>query len=149
MLYKSLEDKAKNVKEWQQNNKEKVREYNRKSYLKHLEERRAHRREYYYSHKVQCNARRRKFYLALKTEVLTYYGNGQFACVVCGENRLPCLSIDHINGGGLKHCRSLGVSPGVQFYIWLKKQDYPEGYQTLCMNCQFMKRHKNNECKRL
>jgi len=49
----------------------------------------------------------------IKTEVLTHYGKGYLACVICGESRLACLSIDHINGGGR--------------------------YQTLCMNCQFLK----------
>lgn len=74
----------------------------------------------------------------LRLEVLTYYGGGTLACVECGENRLPCLSIDHINGGGHKHRRSLGIS-GWMFYRWLRKQNYPLGYQTLCMNCQFIK----------
>lgn len=74
----------------------------------------------------------------LRLEVLTHYGNRKLACVMCGENRLPCLSIDHINGGGYKHRMSLGLK-GWMFYRWLRKQNYPLGYQTLCMNCQFIK----------
>lgn len=74
----------------------------------------------------------------IKTEVLTHYGKGRLACVMCGESRLACLSIDHIKGGGHKHRSKLGKE-GYKFYTWLKKEDFPKGYQTLCMNCQFVK----------
>ncbi len=77
----------------------------------------------------------------IKTEVLTYYGNGLFACVICGESRLHCLSIDHINGNGSLERKRLGKA-GLGFYYWLKKQGYPEGYRTLCMNCQFIERNR-------
>ena len=76
-------------------------------------------------------------------EILTHYGGGKLACVVCGEGRLACLSIDHINGGGTKHRKQMGG--GSAFYCWLKKQNYPKGYQTLCMNCQFVKRFERRE----
>ena len=82
----------------------------------------------------------------LKIEVLTYYGGGKCGCVKCGEARLACLSIDHINGktalvyedkmpsGKTRHGRDL--------YCWLKSNGYPSGYQTLCMNCQWVKRYE-------
>lgn len=81
----------------------------------------------------------------IKTEVLTYYGKGTLACVICGESRLPCLSIDHIHGGGRAHRRELGCESGIWFYQWLRRNDFPEGYQTLCMNCQFVKRDLEDE----
>jgi hypothetical protein len=37
----------------------------------------------------------------IKKSVLHHYGNEKYECVLCGENRIVCLSIDHINGGGL------------------------------------------------
>jgi len=64
-----------------------------------------------------------------KEAVLTHYGNGKLACVRCGEARLPCLTIS-----GNNKRRGQGL------YMWLKKYKYPEGYQTLCMNCQFIKK---------
>lgn len=79
----------------------------------------------------------------LKVDILTHYGNGRCACVKCGESRLACLSIDHINGGGTQHIKQVGI--GSKFYRWLKKNNYPEGYQTLCMNDQWVKRVENNE----
>ncbi len=86
----------------------------------------------------------REKHLKLKIEVLTFYGNDKLACVVCGENRLACLSIDHIDGGGNKQRKGSLHSP-TGFYRWLKRNEYPNGYQTLCMNCQFVKRFERNE----
>lgn len=79
--------------------------------------------------------------IQIKTEILTHYGNGQLACVICKESRLACLSIDHIDGDGISHRQGLDKYGryGYRFYIWLKRQRYPKGYQTLCMNCQFVK----------
>ncbi|KKM25987.1 hypothetical protein LCGC14_1589440 [marine sediment metagenome] len=78
--------------------------------------------------------------ITVKVEVLTYYGKRNCACVTCGESRLACLSIDHINGNGCKERKRFGSNRyGYKFYLYLKKNNYPKGYQTLCMNCQFMK----------
>lgn len=84
--------------------------------------------------------------IELKKAVLTYYGKGKLACVVCGENRLACLSIDHIDGSGAKQRRSiLKTGKGNGFYYWIKKNNYPDGFQTLCMNCNWVKRFERNE----
>lgn len=81
-----------------------------------------------------------------KIEVLTYYGNGKLACVRCGFNDIRALSIDHINGGGAAHIRSIsGGHRAGHIYAWLIKNKFPEDYQTLCMNCQWIKRNENNE----
>jgi len=89
----------------------------------------------------------KKWREALKLEILTHYGNGKCACVKCGESRMACLSIDHINGEGYRHRKELRGKDigGMNFYRWLRKNNYPAGYQTLCMNCQWVKRIENNE----
>ena len=84
--------------------------------------------------------RNRKF----KAEVLTHYGNGELACVKCGFLDISALSIDHIEGGGNKQ-RNGKLRASTAFYKWLKKEGYPAGYQTLCMNCQFVKRFEREE----
>ena len=86
----------------------------------------------------------RKINTRSKELVLTHYGGGNLACVTCGYDDLKALSIDHINGNGSKHKKSIGMNT----YRWLIKNNYPLGYQTLCMNCQWVKRHDNKECKR-
>jgi len=82
--------------------------------------------------------------LEVKREVLGHYGKGKCACVNCGEARMVCLSIDHIDGGGNKQ-RIGSLRTADTFYRWLRREGYPSGYQTLCMNCQFVKRFQRKE----
>jgi hypothetical protein len=65
--------------------------------------------------------------------------------VKCGFSDINALSIDHINGGGSRHRRELSISSGSSFYRWLEINDFPEGFQTLCMNCQYTKKKENKE----
>jgi hypothetical protein len=88
--------------------------------------------------KIQTSMKRRR--IRIRIEVLTYYGNGKCACVICNEQRLPCLSIDHVLNNGYAHRKELGVSKVTHFCEWLKQSRFPVGYQTLCMNCQWIKR---------
>ena len=85
---------------------------------------------------------RRNNRLLLKTEVLTHYGNGKLACVKCGFDDIRALSIDHIKGNGAEERKRLGAS---RLYNYLRERNYPRGYQTLCMNCQWIKKAKNGE----
>ena len=96
-------------------------------------------KEWYRSHREQDSQRGKEWKLRLKVEVLTVYGNGKCACVQCGFSDLRALSIDHINGKGRQHAESIRRSGTSTLYFWLKKNNYPLGYQTLCMNCQFIK----------
>lgn len=113
--------------------KEKQKEYNYRKYQKHKE---------------ALNRAYKKYKQETKKRVLTYYGNGELACVKCGFEDLRALSIDHIGGGGSNHRRTL-KEPRNNFYHWLEKHYYPDGYQTLCMNCQFIKREVEKECSHL
>lgn len=79
-----------------------------------------------------------------KELVFMHYGNGKIACQNCGFDDIRALSIDHLNGGGRQHRKQIGGG-GQKTYNWLKKNNYPAGYQILCMNCQFIKRHTNSE----
>lgn len=119
-------------------------EHCRKYRKDHIEERRAKERQYTRDHPM----RSRKVYYNLKKEVLAYYSNSlEPKCLWCGEKRLECLSIDHINGGGSEERRNMKkYSNG--FYQYLKVNKFPDGYQTLCMNCQFVKRAHEMEKRR-
>ena len=68
----------------------------------------------------------------LRNEIIDKYG-GKCAC--CDETRKEFLSVDHINGNGCKHRREIGVRTSQEFYCWLKQNNYPEGFQVLCFNC--------------
>ncbi len=91
------------------------------------------------------NESQTSYRLRRKQLVFSHYSNGSIKCVVCGESRLACLSIDHIAGGGTQHKLSLKLRGGHDFYGWLVRSRFPEGYQVLCMNCQFVKRVMNRE----
>lgn len=79
----------------------------------------------------------------IKLEVLSHYApdlkchgiDGKGCPFNCEDVR--CLTIDHINGGGTKHRKSLGLS---RFNFWLRNHGFPEGYQVLCWNCNWIKR---------
>lgn len=59
------------------------------------------------------------------------------ACPGCGVVIDEFLSIDHINGGGNKHRN--GGPQKVNIYSWLRKNNFPAGFQILCMNCNTAK----------
>lgn len=69
-----------------------------------------------------------------KRLVLKGYGS---KCACCGEKNPKFLTIDHIAGGGRKHRRKLGGQS--YFYTFLIKNNFPKGYQIMCMNCNFAK----------
>jgi hypothetical protein len=100
------------------------------------------------SSKLYMRRKSKVYSIKIKVEVLSHYGNGQCACIKCGFSDVRALSIDHINGdGSTQKINGVRIHSGITFYRWLKREGYPEGYQTLCMNCQFIKRDVNREYK--
>lgn len=56
---------------------------------------------------------------------------------------IDILSIDHVDGNGAEHRMELFGNRrvgGYRFYLWLKRNDYPDNFQVLCFSCQFRKR---------
>ena len=95
--------------------------------------------------KKEANYLKRYF---LKMEVMAYYS--QHEPPQCanpfGIHQLPftileALTIDHMDDDGAQKRKQEGH--GYQFYLWLKKHNYPDGYQVLCWNCQWIKRSKS------
>ena len=94
---------------------------------------------------VEQWSRQRERNRRLKVEVLTYYGGGKCVCLRCGFEDIRALSIDHINGGGCRQRNENKLRGSSSFYGWLKKNEFPLGYQTLCMNCNWIKRFEKGE----
>lgn len=117
--------------EWRAKNREQYREYRRKlnadspSRPRILAERRK-------SSKI---ARERA-----RFTVLQHYGS---KCNCCGETEICFLSVDHINNDGAAHRRTMNHS---NQWLWLIRNDFPEGFQILCMNCNFGKRINGGTC---
>lgn len=72
-------------------------------------------------------------YKAEKRKVFEHYG---LACACCGEVEYEFLQVDHMNGGGRQHLKSLKVRT---MYTWLIAHGFPPEYQTLCANCNHAK----------
>lgn len=101
-------------------------------------------KRYRENHREVVKARVRKNYIKLKVEVLKHYAsNGWPKCVRCGFVDIRALTIDHIDGGGHQRRATEGIGGGL--YYWLKRNHFPTGYQTLCQNCQQIKRWENDE----
>lgn len=92
------------------------------------------------SNKVR--AREQSTYYRNRAEVITAYGG---KCVCCSEDYLPYLELDHINGAGAAHRKSLGLT-GSSYFYWFKRNDYPPIVQVLCSNCHAAKTGRH-ECK--
>ena len=136
--------------------KEKQREYQRKwreanpDYQKKWKEANPDYHKYYQSEhrKLEPNKKKRRELSSerqqrLKRYVIGHYSNGTNSCAFCSFDDMRALSIDHINGGGLKHIRSVH-----NLYNWLIKNNYPLGFRVLCMNCQWIKRSEKKETRK-
>jgi len=95
-------------------------------------------------HRLHERDRYVRYRHALRQQVLGHYGvNGNAQCVCCGESILDFLTIDHITpvGTGLgPHRRFTKTGEprgGFPLYRWLKKAGFPDGFRTMCMNCNF------------
>lgn len=89
----------------------------------------------------------RKRRMRIKDAVFAAYGG--YKCVCCGETEKLFLSLDHINNDGAKHRKSISgkrTTAGAPFYAWLLRNNFPNGIQVLCMNCQHGKRMNNGVC---
>ena len=121
-------------------------EWKRKAYNKNPEKERVKARIYYSNNIILNRSKARKRMLKAfrknirlyKAEVLKHYGNDKLACVCCGVDILEMLTLDHINGRNkeekknqlhayhlYKHLRT----------IYYKTNQWPEGFRTLCFNC--------------
>lgn len=123
------------------------REYDKKYRQQYKERLALQKGVYYLAHRQERIAYTVALNNRIKNEVLTYYGGGKLACAKCGFTNIWALTIDHIDGKGADHRKQIGHITGKKFYLWLKANNYPTGYQTLCWNCQWIKRHENKECQ--
>jgi 5-methylcytosine-specific restriction endonuclease McrA len=114
----------------------------------HKEEKQAYDRKYwkirYAKNSKQYLENRAKATRERKLLVLSHYSSNppKCACPPCGETIIEFLSIDHIIPIGNKaRDNQLGTRHGSNLYGWLIRHNFPEGFQVLCMNCNFAKGH--------
>lgn len=150
MPYKDIERKRAKDRELYQRYKEKRAIYGAEYYRKNRDRLLAGRRERYAKDPTGIIQQTRSYRVAhfeeysfglreksrhLRMEVLLAYGD-RCNCLGCDEWRYEFLTIDHIDGGGYAHRKEL---KGSNIYRWLKRSGYPQGYQILCINCNWAK----------
>lgn len=121
-------------KKYRQENSELIAARNKKWFDENKERKHELNRVWRDKNKESVDAKRKERVWNLKIEVWGHYGG---KCECCGANNKEFLTIDHINGGGTKHRKELRASGSQHIYSWLKRNNYPEGYRVLCMNCNF------------
>ena len=138
-------------REYRANNLERRREIERKYTRTHKEQRRTYRKEYGQTHRrelyMHCLEYKNKdpekwlkygkdWTKGKRYKIIEHYSKGKFECACCGETMYEFLSIDHINNDGAEHRKKIGTN----IMGWLIKNNFPEGFQILCMNCNYGKR---------
>lgn len=73
----------------------------------------------------------------LKLQVMQGYSGIPAKCYCCGETEIKFLTIDHMNGKGIKHRKSIGG--GEMFYKWIIANNFPPGLRVACYNCNCYK----------
>lgn len=82
---------------------------------------------------------RKRYYVAIKHAAIMAYGGYRCACPGCDVTAPEFLQIDHVDNDGATHRKELRQG-GDALYAWLKRHNYPPGFQILCANCNFAKR---------
>lgn len=137
-------------KAWYEAHRQEQRAKDKAYYDAHREERKAYYQAYKEeikvkgeayraTHKAELNASKRQWNQMLKLKVFQHYSGEHPCCAYCDNDNLVVLTIDHIDNKGAEHRRRLGT--GSRIYIWLKKHNYPKGFQVLCHNCNIQKYH--------
>lgn len=121
--------------------KEKRREYSRRWRAHNLEKAREYAKKYYEINKSKINKSQTEYQKRKRIRVLSRYSNGIPHCACCGEDTYEFLALDHIDGNGSKHRRELGLKTGRDTYDWVIKNNFPDGFQVLCHNCNFASGH--------
>ena len=112
---------------WRQRHPEAVKEQKRRYYLRSRDRLRAVR-----------NARNRARSGALREKVHEKLGS---VCVRCGFTDWRALQVEHINGNG--RCDRARFTNREQFLREVLL--YSQGYQLMCANCNWIKRHEQCE----
>jgi len=146
----NLEDARKYGRDWHRNNPIKSKAQGKRYYHSHKAERKAayqkwieKNRERYLKQQVQYNKdnaeKNSKKRFANRMYVLNYYSLESYPiCARCGEKEIGFLEIDHVKGVIEKDGRG-----GHALVKYIIDNNFPENYQILCTNCNWLKHREN------
>lgn len=93
---------------------------------------------------TNCELKEAVWRIKIKYEVLAHYGD---SCFCCGNKNIDVLTIDHIKNDGNIHRKQ--DKKTIALWSWLRQNNFPEGFQVLCHNCNWKKfistKSKSNE----
>lgn len=72
--------------------------------------------------------------------VFNAYGGAVCSC--CGETERKFLTVDHVNGNGNAHRAEIRQN----IIDWLYRNNFPDGFQILCYNCNLGKQRNGGVC---
>jgi hypothetical protein len=102
----------------------------------------SYHKEVVYDRNMKSKAKR-------KLEVLTHYSpNHILKCSweKCLISDIDMLSLDHMNNNGAEDRRKNAGGSGDALYRQVKREGFPEGFQTLCFNHQMKKERLLQRC---
>ena len=102
---------------------------------KHSEERKKYYKEWRLANKDKEQEKQKRHNKKSRLEVLTFYSGNPPKCQCCNEKTLEFLTIDHINNDGRKHRKETKTT----LVKWIRKNNFPKGFQILCYNCNCAK----------
>lgn len=127
------------------NNKNALRESQRKYQQKNIERRRIWNRDWIRNNRERYNFSKAKYRLKLKIEVMRLYAD-PVRCVQCGFSKIDGLVLDHIHNNGAAHRKEARISArnnvvmgGTRIYEHIRKNGKIDGLQVLCANCNTIK----------
>lgn len=129
------------MKTWRESHRESCRLAQKKWYDKNKIKANNWQKDWRKRHPNYMKERGKYWANKIKLEVLIHYSGNPPRCVCCGETHSIFLTIDHIKDDGAKQRKELNLKSGYLFYKWLIKNNFPEGYQVLCFNCNYAKSH--------
>ena len=93
---------------------------------------------WYAKNKEICREKRKE----ARRKVLNHYSGIPPKCACCGEDTNQFLTIDHID----KTTVNPKYRASTKLFKWLIDNNYPEGYQILCFNCNCGKQVNGDVC---
>jgi len=128
--YKKVEDDHRSTPE----HKAKAATYNAKPVVKAKRD--------VYRKRPENKLRKKQRRLEIKEEVLTHYGKGGKLCCCwygCKVKDLDLLTLDHKNNDGAIARAEKKDGTGFKLYSSVKRNGFPDTFQTLCWNHQWKK----------
>jgi hypothetical protein len=114
------------------------------TYINNKDEILKHQRESYHKNKYKLRKikayRKSLIYHVYKQQAFFFYSNGEMKCKNCGIDNLDVLTINHIEHNGSEHRKTLKTK---DIYRWLVLNNFPDGYDVLCHNCNWLHHLEN------